>query len=132
MTLEQQMDSHLGLMAENVKKINDGDFNFDLVGLDPEVNEEIEQMITESVRGNVDAMDNYVFLHDMEKPEMMALKYEEKLRKPEIFTMAQWKKIWEDCGGDEGKIHAHFKEKGVKNISYMHTPDISLDSRQKD
>lgn len=110
-----RMDSHLGLMMENVDQIHAGTFDFAELGLSEEEQPEAEKLVKSAIDANYDDMRSYAYVHDLKKPDCMNWEFEGK--RQEFKTMDDWGAIVKGAKGDE-EIQARLKEMGVKKIGY--------------
>jgi hypothetical protein len=118
-----KMETHLGLMMENIAAIADGSFDFHALGLGPESEKIVRETITAAIQANLDNMKIYAYLHDLEKPNCMALKLTDKTQK--ILSLKEWKQILESQNYDEAAVLEYLKGLGVKSITYRHEESLT-------
>ena len=118
-----KMETHLGLMMENIAAIADGSFDFHALGLGPESEKIVKETITAAIQANLDNMKIYAYLHDLEKPNCMALKLADKSQK--ILSLKEWKQVLESHNYDEAAVLEYLKGLGAKSITYRHEEGLT-------
>ncbi len=101
-----RMESHLRLMLQTVEDIKQGKFHESVAG-----NVSLQEAL-QRVALNPEIID-YVFLHDIAKPDSLSLKIEGE-KKPVEITWDQWKEV--EINGEPYQ----FQGKPIRSISYYH------------
>ncbi len=110
------MDSHLGLIVENIENVAKGEFP-------EEISPAIREVLRRAVRRDPESVKKYVFLHDISKADCMTLKFGEEER---AVTWDEWQAMLaasesgrKALAGDEQALRDFCAEQGVTGVSYF-------------
>lgn len=110
------MDSHLGLIVENIEDVGRGEFP-------EEVSPAIREVLARAVRRDPESVKKYVFLHDISKADCLTVKFGEEER---AVTWEEWQGLLaasengrKALSGDEQALRDFCAEQGVTSVSYF-------------
>lgn len=110
------MDSHLGLIIENIDAVARAEFP-------EEISPVIREILTNTVRRDPESVKKYVFLHDISKADCLTIKFGEEER---AVTWDEWQGMLaasesgrKALSGDEQALRDFCTEQGVTGVSYF-------------
>jgi hypothetical protein len=110
------MAAHLGLILETIEAINSDRFDFKVLELPKEFEDEIREKITRSVKTNYEKIKTYTYLHDLGKPDCMNIENGEG--KQRVFTLKEWRELVDLNKGDKERAITALSEQGYTKIGY--------------
>lgn len=106
------MDTHLERILATIDDIENGLFH-------PMVPEDLRPQMQQVVRDNKRSLQMYAYLHDISKPDCLAVKYEDGRR--EEISWDDWQsRLPEGVNGNPVAMRAFYKQNGINGIGYVH------------
>lgn len=112
------MDSHLDLILKQIEQIADGSFPDEVPG-------HVREAMKRAIARDRTAVEQYVFLHDIAKPDCMTLK---KGEVEQAVTWPEWTAILQASPdgqaarqGDEAALKRFCQAQGITGVSYRQT-----------